>query len=1088
MEKKNKMEENNNLSSFLELQDVHDRYITDLNTNKKCFSYDELYKEIQNMQTFFRSINIKRNDAISIILFNSIEYVISFLSINFYNGICLPLNTNLKKEEYINYLINNCDYIIVHDYDEEDIKNYSSIKKKHMYYKNVCLYLKEIAEEYNVGLIKIKKNNTKPFFTYSYVSKGLIENMKVTDGTMSCEKVNDEDVLTMTNSKDICLYLHTSGTTSKVKIVQLTNSNIKTTTKNIINTYNINRDDNTIIVMPLYHVHGLIGVLLPTLHAKGNILFQYGHSFSASDFWKNVVKYNITFFSAVPTILKILLLRYNNDYFIKNNNNNKVEKIKHNLRFIRTSSSCLDEHIEKQIEEKFEVSVTQAYGMTEACHQVSSNRICKIDNNNKTGIDKKYKSVGIPNVGVIIYNHDKKEICGYNEMGEICINGANLMYGYKEKKDNNTIYVSINNIQNKKKDYMLCNPYINMLNNNTESLFFKTGDVGYIDTDNFLFITGRIKEIINRGGEKIIPNEIDDVLKRHDYVSDCLTFSIKDEIYGESVNTAVILDEQFISSISSNKEVLMNEVLEGDLLKSAVLKNAVLENGTLINGTDNPQTCEDPNETVPKYEEQFDINQSIELNLLYYEYKEELKKYMRLYLSDLKIPSNIYFVNCFLKTDTGKLSRKKVSEGVLLLKNKEIYIFDIIALILKKYEIKYIYGLYGIPLNKFLFSFIKRNIYYISFRNEINASISCNYVHYFSINKNENCKKKIGILLTCSGPAFINTLSGLYNARINKFPMLLICFENFISDNLCLFEKYYNFQYFPQKQLLQKATELCIKTYHVDLVENFTDTFNTALCTALEQNGPVYINMAYKLLNYYTSLEKAITYLRHTDECLKNGSLSLSLLYKNPEYENCKENIPHTIAQLITQQQSLLKELIHSMYNIYKKNKKGVIFLGINCYNGIKYVKKLSELLELPIYTNTMAKCYIKENYFYNFNLCKTYLFDNIDFCFCIGSEFNFYFNFGNFVNCKKENMVCIDTLTVEETDGLIKQKIGDKQLEQECSSKRYFFSNLYYILKHIYLFFKKKQPNIVDMEMRKKWMLELNMVKKKICKKFLHA
>lgn len=372
-------------------ENVSDRFVTDLNTYKKQFSYNELYEEIEKFVNFFESINIKRGDEISIILFNSIEYIISFLSINFNHNICLPQNTNLKKEEYKRYLVNNCKYIIIHDYDENN-EEYSSIKNKHSYYKNVCIYIKELAEEYGIGLIKIKKNKEKPYFTYSYINNGRKEELPNLNNDLKNEENNiNKEEKNMLNS-DICLHLHTSGTTSKVKIVQLSNTNIKTTITNITNSYNINRDDNTIIVMPLFHVHGLIGVLLPIIYCKGNILFQLGHSFSASEFWNNVENYNITYFSAIPTILKILIIRYEEDYLrknkIKKNNdddhdddeNNKChknpmnEKVKHKLRFIRTSSSSLDENLEKEIEEKFEVSVFQAYGMTEACHQVSSNR------------------------------------------------------------------------------------------------------------------------------------------------------------------------------------------------------------------------------------------------------------------------------------------------------------------------------------------------------------------------------------------------------------------------------------------------------------------------------------------------------------------------------------------------------------------------------------------------------------------------------------------------------------------------------------------------------------------------------------------
>ncbi|SCO93188.1 acyl-CoA synthetase, putative [Plasmodium malariae] len=1041
------MAEKYTLENFLELKNVNDRYIVDLNTEKKQFSYKELYEEIENFLIFFKSINIIPGDEISIILFNSIEYVLSFLSINFNKNICLPQNTNLKKEEYIKYLVNNCKYIIIHDYNEND-ENYASIKNKHSYYKNVCAYIEDLAEEYQIGLIKIKKNKTKPYFTYSYTANGIDKN----DSKMVASK---EPLKGVGNPKnDICLHLHTSGTTSKVKIVQLTNNNIKTTIRNIINSYYINKEDNTVIVMPLYHVHGLIGVLLPILFSKGNVLFQVGHTFSASEFWENVVHYNITYFSAVPTILNILLIRYEKDYIIKGKKND--EKVQHKLKFIRTSSSYLDEKLEKEIEEKFATTVLQAYGMTEACHQVSSNKFIMNNSENViSGVNKKYKSVGIPNVGVIIYNEEKKKICDYNELGEICISGKNIMYGYKEANDNDHIFVYVNTIE-QKTNYMMKNKFLEI---SERVPFFKTGDIGYIDEDNFLFISGRIKDIINRGGEKIIPNEIDDVLKGNKLVRDCLTFACKDDIYGEVINSAVILDERGLM-IDGNGEVYA--IQAGQNSQTNQTSQACKSNlsMTLTTSSLSPHVSSEKKDPIKEEGEvdalkEYDINMSINLNLYYYKYREELMSYVKNRLANFKVPKNVYFVNNFLKTDTGKLSRRKVSESTENLKKMEINVFDVIALIFRKYEIDYIYGLYGIPINKIIYSFIKNGIYYISFRNEINASISCNYVNYFDMdqNKKKKKKKKIGILLTCSGPAFINTLSGLYNAKINHFPMVLICFENYIDEKISLFEKYNNFQYFAQYNFLKKAKEICFESYHVDSLESFSEQFHNCVCTAIKNKYPVYLNIDYKLIGEKITIDNAIKTLEVSDR-------------------NVEAYFGYTMNRIVPNEEQLLfAKLVDSFCNIYKSNKKGVIFLGINCNEGIKYILKIAQLLKLPIYTTAMAKSFIKENYVYNVNACKSYLFENIDFCFAIGSLFNFYFNFGNFKNCKRQNMICID--------------LKNDQYEQGNPSicDHYFFFDLYYVLKNLYLKIKKSPITIdenVDIDARKKWIADLGDIKKR--------
>ncbi|CXI63422.1 acyl-CoA synthetase, putative [Plasmodium berghei] len=1016
------LDKENTLKNFLNLENINDRYITDLNTNKKIFSYAELCEEIENFRNFFQSINIKKGYEISIILFNSIEYVLAFLSINFNHNICLPQNTNLKKEEYERYLVNNCKYIIVHDYDENN-DNYASIKKKHGYYKNVLNSLEELSKEHNIGLIKIKKNNTKPYFTYSYIPNGRdVEKNEI--------KKQDNVINNSESNKDICLHLHTSGTTSKVKIVQLTNNNIKTTIKNIVNSYDINKNDNTIIVMPLYHVHGLIGVLMPILFSKGNILFQLGHSFSASEFWNNIMDYNISYFSAIPTILKILLLRYEKDYLRKDSDRKKVQ---HKLRFIRTSSSYLDELLEKEIEEKFETQVFQAYGMTEACHQVSSNKLINNDNNKNKICMKKLKSVGIPNVGVVIYDAEKKKVCDYNTLGEICINGKNVMYGYKEIKDNEHIYVYVNTIK-EKTQYMIDNKFLEISENVP---FFKTGDIGYIDEDNFLFLSGRIKDIINRGGEKIIPNEIDDVLRTHPIIQDCLTFGSKDDVYGEIINTSVIVKDIYLDDNNKNMESETESKLNIETLK---------QDNKIIESNDNS-----------KEETEFDVNKSIELNLNNFHKRFELKEHMKKELADFKVPKNIYFVNNFLKTDTGKISRKKVYEGIELIKNKDIPIFDIIAIILKKYEISHIYGVYGIPINKIIKSFIKNKIYYISFRNEINAAISCSYVNYFSTQN----KKKVGIIFACSGPGFMNTISGLYNAKINNLPMVLISFENYIDNNLTLYEKYNNFQYFPQFNFLNKSKEICNSVYHANSLNTFSEQFDKAINRAIEYKAPVYLNLDYKMINQTVNIEQAF-------QILEIVSKNVNLYFSQNNDQVIKIDLLNIELDQTDEIMGKFLNLVKRIKQIYKSNNNGVIFIGSNCNNGIKYVLKLSKLLKIPIYTNTMGKSFIKENYIYNVNSCKSFLFNNLDFCILIGSPYNFYFNFGHFPMCKKENMVCIDLNNVEEA-----QKNDEKV-------NHFFFNDLYFILKKLYFTIKEDSTLLVNMDSRQNWVNILNKEKKK--------
>lgn len=1198
------MTQHDTLEHFMEIKNVQDRFIIDKNTQKEHFSYSELYTIVQDFQFFLKHhVGVKEGTEVAIILFNSIEFVVSFLAINFSGNICLPLNTKLKENEYVTYLKGNCKYIIIHDYDEFD-ENYFGIKKKHEYYKDVCQYLRKIAEQESLCLIKIKKLEHPPYFKFSYEQLGHKQHDKnekneetqklsnVTNGlnnsddkkeTVKKETIKKETIKNETvknenqkesqnqnqsqnekgeerkidpnkNNKnnygsssitsnlgnlkassendEICLHLHTSGTTSKVKIVQLTNKNIKTTITNISNSCNITSQDNTIIVMPLYHVHGLVGVLLTSLYNKVNIIFQEGHSFSATQFWSDVKNYNITFFSVVPTILKIVLIHFKQYYYEikqseKNSDNKMTTTMNHvkcvnnyeninrnskhllNLRFIRTSSSALDIQLEKIVERELNTCVIQAYGMTEACHQVCSNfvvrnKLTKEENNSyiqkhtaknvtenvtenvvedviknviedegrkintitfetpvtNTSVDthtsteyqekeitikQKYKkegSVGIANVGIVLYNKEKQTICDINEIGEICICGDNIMYGYKEKKDNENSFIYINTRKEKQKYvYMKTNKF---LKEGEKIPFFKTGDLGYIDEENFVFISGRIKEVINKGGEKIIPNEIDNILKQNEMIKDALALPVKHDIYGESIQAAVILNESYFlqSPISTSYQ---QNVSDNNLLRNF---------------------AETSISTKQQPDEIFNQDISVHLNLQWYNKEEQIKQFLKTYLADFKIPDNIYFVNAFRKTDTGKMSRKLVIEDLTNLKKKEIKVTDIFAQVLKKYNIKYIFGVYGIPINKMKKSFQKYNIHFISFRNEINASLSSNYVHFF-----DEQKKQIGIMCACSGPGFINALSGLYNAKINNMPMIFISFENVINKELSTFEKYNNFQYFPQFDFLKKAKQICNECFEVTTWSSFPLEFYKCRNASFETKGPVYLNILCGVLDMVAPMDEAIKALKQTDTYIatqldqviienswntncnvtKNVKSNTSyckqvnnMLYNKNNGNGKHEKISED-TNLNTRE--VYEKCISTFFDIYKNNKKGVILLGIGMnISCVTYILRIAELLQLPVISTPMAKSFLKENYLYNANQCKTFIFENIDFSFAFGTFFNYYFHFGAFKNCPTDNMLCVN----------FKHSNHGENVQTNKNIKYYFFHELDTIIRKLFCCAKK--------------------------------
>lgn len=217
--------------------------------------------------------------------------------------------------------------------------------------------------------------------------------------------------------------------------------------------------------------------------------------FSASDFWLDFQAHEANWYTAVPTIHQILL-------------KSPVPNPLPNLRFIRSCSSPLSPAVFERLEATFKAPVLEAYAMTEAAHQMTSNPL--------PPLKRKPGTVGFgQGVEVKILNDAEEELPQGAE-GEICIKGENVTMGY------------VNNPKANAEAY-------------TKIEFFRTGDQGKKDEDGYIIITGRIKELINKGGEKISPIELDNIMARHPAVSEAVSFAIPDEMYGQDVGVAIVL-------------------------------------------------------------------------------------------------------------------------------------------------------------------------------------------------------------------------------------------------------------------------------------------------------------------------------------------------------------------------------------------------------------------------------------------------------------------------------------------------------------------------------------------------------------------
>ncbi len=298
--------------------------------------------------------------------------------------------------------------------------------------------------------------------------------------------------------EDVALVLHTSGTTSRPKIVPLRQINITASAYHIGEALALTPDDVCLNIMPLFHIHGLIAAVLSSLAAGAAVSCTPG--FNAFKFFAQYDEVRPTWFTAVPTMHQALL-------GLTARNADTIARGR--LRLIRSSSASLPPQVMMDVEAAFHVPVIESYGMTEAAHQMAANPLPPREH--FPG------SVGVAAGPEIAIMSEEGALLPTGELGEIVIRGRNVTAGYENNPDANAKAFTDG--------------------------WFRTGDEGYLDADGYLRLTGRLKEIINRGGEKVSPLEVDNVLSEHPDVAQVLTFAMPHPKLGEEVAAAIVLRE-----------------------------------------------------------------------------------------------------------------------------------------------------------------------------------------------------------------------------------------------------------------------------------------------------------------------------------------------------------------------------------------------------------------------------------------------------------------------------------------------------------------------------------------------------------------
>jgi acyl-CoA synthetase (AMP-forming)/AMP-acid ligase II len=427
-------------------------------------TYSGLWDLSAEVKSSLNAFGIGRGDRVAIVLPNGPEMAAAFITIA-QVATTAPLNPAYREEEYDFYLSDlGAKALVVMEGDDGPAV--------------------AAAQKAGMAILRVSVPDGAPAGSF----------------TLSSDATGSADTAAPTPD-DVALILHTSGTTSRPKIVPLLQSNVAASAEHIRASLALTSEDRCMNVMPLFHIHGLLAAVSASLAAGASVWCSPG--FDALRFFTYMKEAQPTWYTAVPTMHQAILTR-------AGRNKEVIDAVP--LRFLRSSSASLPALVMKQLVETFNAPVIEGYGMTEAAHQMASNPL--------PPRPQKPGAVGVEAGPKVRIAHETEDRL-IEGTGEVVISGPNVTPGYEGTPEANA------------KSFFEADG----------ARWFRTGDQGAFDEDGYLHLTGRLKEIINRGGEKISPLEVDDVLLDHPAIAQVVTFALPHPKLGEEVAAAVKLKE-----------------------------------------------------------------------------------------------------------------------------------------------------------------------------------------------------------------------------------------------------------------------------------------------------------------------------------------------------------------------------------------------------------------------------------------------------------------------------------------------------------------------------------------------------------------